>query len=137
MKYVKQKDYFIYNPKYTDLEQWASSLYCHVLPFLPHTIPVSEDDLTLLGDHNKENIQAVLTVTDLFHISKGNISKSLKTFKPLPHRLENVGISQGIIFYDDAISTTPESTIAALRTLKDVDTLFWEVKTAGTIFHTS
>ena len=35
-----------------------------------------------------------------------------------------MGISQGIIFYDDAISTTPESTIAALRTLKDVDTLF-------------
>ena len=124
VKYIKQEDYFIYNPKYKDLVAWASNLHCHTLQFLPHTIPVSENALTLLGDHNKENIQAALTVADLFHISKDDIIKALKTFKPLLHRLENVGTFHGITFYDDAISTTPESTIVALQTLKDVDTLF-------------
>jgi len=77
-----------------------------------------------LGDHNKENIQAALTAADLFHISKDDIIKALKTFKPLLHRLENVGTFHDITFYDDAISTTPESTIAALQTLKNVGTLF-------------
>ena len=80
--------------------------------------------MTLQGEHNKENIQAALAVTDLFHVSKEDVVKALKTFKPLPHRLENVGTFHDITFYDDAISTTPESTIAALQTLKEVDTLF-------------
>lgn len=124
VKYAKQDNYFIYNSKYKDLVQWASSAHCHTQSFIPHTIPVQGEDLTLQGEHNKENIQAALAVADLFHISKEDLVKALKTFKPLPHRLENVGTFHDIIFYDDAISTTPESTIAALQTLKDVDTLF-------------
>jgi len=121
---VKKEDYFIYNPKYPELKRWASGLHCHTLPFIPSSIPIADSGLSLQGEHNKENIQSAIMVAGLFHISKEDIVKALKTFKPLPHRLENVGTFQGITFYDDAISTTPESTIAALQTLKDVDTLF-------------
>lgn len=124
VKYTKQDDYFIYNPKYSDLVLWASHAHCHTQSFIPQTIPVRYEDLTLQGEHNMENIQAALAVTDLFHVSKEDVVKALKTFKPLPHRLENVGTFHDITFYDDAISTTPESTIAALQTLKNVDTLF-------------
>lgn len=124
VKYAKQDDYFIYNPKYKELVQWASNAQCHTQPFISQTIPLRSEDLTLQGEHNKENIQAALAVTDLFHVSKEDVIKALKTFKPLPHRLENVGAYHDITFYDDAISTTPESTIAALQTLKGVDTLF-------------
>ncbi|MBI4974161.1 UDP-N-acetylmuramoyl-L-alanine--D-glutamate ligase [Candidatus Roizmanbacteria bacterium] len=124
VKFVKPGDYFIYNPTYINLGQWASDLTCHTVPFLPHDIPASDDDLTIQGDHNRDNIQAALTVVDLFHISKDDTITALKTFKPLPHRLQNIGTFHDITFYDDAISTTPESTIAALQTLKDVDTLF-------------
>jgi len=34
----------------------------------------------------------------------------------LPHRLQLIGEYQGIRFYDDAISTTPDSTIEAIKT---------------------
>lgn len=40
---------------------------------------------------------------------------TLKTFGGLPHRLEIVGTFGDITYVDDAISTTPESTIAAVR----------------------
>ncbi|MFH1611237.1 MAG: cyanophycin synthetase, partial [Patescibacteria group bacterium] len=53
-----------------------------------------------------------------------SITKAIKKFKPLSHRLEAVGEYKGIKFIDDAISTTPESTIEALRSLKNVKTIF-------------
>ena len=40
-------------------------------------------------------------------------------FKGLPHRLQSIGIHHGIEWVDDAISTTPESTIAAIDALGD------------------
>jgi UDP-N-acetylmuramoylalanine--D-glutamate ligase len=51
------------------------------------------------------------------------ISDGIKTYKPLPHRLEAVGKYDKILFYNDSISTIPESTIAALKALENVDTL--------------
>jgi len=43
----------------------------------------------------------------------------------LPHRLQEVGEYGGIRWIDDAISTTPESTIEALKTYGDqIDTIF-------------
>lgn len=47
--------------------------------------------------------------------------EGLKTYKPLPHRLQFLGEKNGIKYYDDSISTICETTIQALNTLKDVD----------------
>jgi UDP-N-acetylmuramoylalanine-D-glutamate ligase len=41
----------------------------------------------------------------------------MEEFVGLPHRLERVTTKSEIIFYDDAISTTPESTVAAIRAI--------------------
>jgi len=49
---------------------------------------------------------------------------AVKKFKPLPHRLQMIGKFKEIIFYDDAISTTPESTILAIESLKQIGTIF-------------
>jgi len=48
---------------------------------------------------------------------------ALLTFKGLPHRIEFVGEFKGIEFYNDSISTIPESAIAAVKALRGVDTL--------------
>jgi len=60
----------------------------------------------------------------LFNIPTSTVKKALESFKPLPHRLEFIGEFKGIKFYDDAISTTPESTIMAIKALKKVGTIF-------------
>lgn len=80
---------------------------------------------SLLGEHNKYNVCAVLWVCDIIWISYEVLKNTLKTFNPLPHRLENIWIFNDITFIDDAISTTPESTIAAIKTFwSEIDTIF-------------
>lgn len=92
-------------------------------PFTKKTTVISDKGL-LIGDHNQQNIQAASKVVRLLNVSDSVISTAVKNFKPLPHRLEFVGTFRGVEFYDDAISTTPESTISAIKTLKDIDTIF-------------
>lgn len=60
----------------------------------------------------------------LFGVRDEDIISAVNNFIGLPHRLEFVGEYNGIKFYDDAISTTPESTIMAIKALKNIDTIF-------------
>jgi len=87
-------------------------------------IPVRDSEIPLIGVHNQKNIQAAISVARLLGVSKESISDAIKNFKPLPHRLEVVGESSGIKFIDDAISTTPESTIEAIKSIKNIKTIF-------------
>mgnify|MGYP001581244747 FL=1 len=87
-------------------------------------ISFKKNEIPLLGAHNLNNIKAAIKVARLFKISDSVIKKAIKNFKPLPHRLEFVGEFKGIKFYDDAISTTPESTIMAIKALKNIGTIF-------------
>ncbi|MBT6254003.1 UDP-N-acetylmuramoyl-L-alanine--D-glutamate ligase [Candidatus Uhrbacteria bacterium] len=75
--------------------------------------------IKLLGDHNKENVLLVLAVAKMLQIPYSHVEETVSRFTGLPHRLEAVVINHGISFYDDAISTTPESTIAAIRSFNE------------------
>lgn len=120
---VTSDDYFIYNPKFTELRSWAENSNCKTIPF-EQNLQINDEDIPLIGEHNKENIKAAITVAHLLNIDNNTITKAIKEFKPLPHRLELVGKFKEIIFYDDAISTTPQSTILAIESLKNVGTIF-------------
>ncbi len=90
----------------------------------PHSAKIPTKNIPLLGEHNRKNIQAAITVAHAMKIPNAAIVKAIEHFKPLRHRLEFVGTKNGIKFYDDAISTTPESTIMAINTLKNIATIF-------------
>lgn len=83
------------------------------------------EDRLLLGEHNIQNISLAIAVALKIWVPMEIIHEAIKTFTGLPHRLQFVAEVQGINFYDDAISTTPESTLEALKT-------FW--KRIGTLF---
>ncbi len=81
----------------------------------------------LLGQHNQENILWCIAIAKYIGIDDTTLYDAIAKFKGLNHRIEYVGTFADIKFYDDAISTTPESTIAAIKTLwDDIDTiLLW------------
>ncbi len=87
------------------------------------TVEINED-FPLKGEHNLLNVTAVIAALQCMdNINNLQVEKALDTFKGLEHRLERVGEFDGIIFYNDSISTIPQATVAAINALKDVDTI--------------
>ncbi len=66
-------------------------------------------------EHNLSNISTILWVCDILKIDLKVFQKTINNFSWLPHRLQNIWTYKWIIFIDDAISTTPESTIEWIR----------------------
>lgn len=95
-----------------------------VKPPFVESLPLEKSRIPLVGRHNMKNIQAAVKVARILNIPDSAIKKAVINFKPLPHRLEFVGEFSGIKFYDDAISTAPESTIMAIKSLKNIGTIF-------------
>ncbi len=80
-------------------------------------------DILLPGRHNLENVCATVMAAYLAGASKENIAWVLKTFKGLEHRLELVATINGVRYYDDSFSTTPETAIAAIQAFKEPEIL--------------
>ena len=88
-----------------------------------HFIKIPTDQIQLLGQHNYFDIGIAYAVCSLLKIEDTVFINGLKSYQPLPHRLQPLGEKEGIKYYDDSISTICETTIQALNTLKDVDTV--------------
>jgi UDP-N-acetylmuramoylalanine--D-glutamate ligase len=76
---------------------------------------VGEDEMTLLGLHNLRNAAGAWKVAEYLGVSEAIAADTIKKFQGLPHRLQSLGVHDGIEWIDDAISTTPHSTIEALE----------------------
>ena len=87
-------------------------------------ISLAQSEIPLLGAHNLENIKAAVKVAHLLNIPYKTINSAIKNFKPLHHRLELIATVNGVKFYDDAISTTPQSAIAAIKSIDNIGTIF-------------
>ena len=126
----------VYGPT---LQQYPQHLFSQVIPYgkgssyiwdiegyFTHNgqrlFPTQERNIP--GDHNLENITAIIALADVLGIPQNIVHKTIKEYKGLPHRLEELGTYGGIRRIDDAISTTPESTIEAIRTFgEEIDTI--------------
>ena len=79
---------------------------------------INASEILLPGKHNLENVCAAAVAATVSGVSKDNIVSVLKTFKGLEHRLELVDTINGVKYYDDSFSTTPETAIAAIHAFK-------------------
>ena len=69
----------------------------------------------LRGFHNAQNIAAAIQVAKILAIKDQVILEAISNYKGLEHRLEFVVERNGIKFYNDSIGTTPESSLAAIK----------------------
>jgi UDP-N-acetylmuramoylalanine--D-glutamate ligase len=79
------------------------------------------DGLPVRGAHNARNACAALAAIELLGMDARAAAGSLRTFRPLPHRLTRLGTRDGIEWIDDSISTTPDAALAALESLRGRD----------------
>jgi len=78
---------------------------------------------TLAGKHNLINIECALLAVSEVGVDIEKAIDSLDSFMGLPHRLEFIGEFGGVSFINDSISTVPESAIAAVKAIDNVDIL--------------
>ncbi|MGE0480269.1 MAG: UDP-N-acetylmuramoyl-L-alanine--D-glutamate ligase [Phycisphaerae bacterium] len=71
--------------------------------------------LRVPGRHNLENAAAALLVSELLGIEADAAIAALASFAGLPHRLQRVVERDGVTYFNDSKSTTPESAITALN----------------------
>lgn len=76
-------------------------------------------DLRLRGAHNLANAVAAAAIAAASGISPDAIACAIDAFRGVPHRLELVGKSNSISYYNDSIATTPERTLAGLRSFEE------------------
>lgn len=91
--------------------------------FTPHRIHVPARSIKLFGRHNYYNIAVAYAIGKLLQISDGDFLKGLKSYQPLPHRMEFIGEWDGVKYFDDSISTVCQTTIQAINSLPDVNTV--------------
>jgi UDP-N-acetylmuramoylalanine--D-glutamate ligase len=81
---------------------------------------VRRQDVPLRGAHNALNVAAALGAVEAAGHAPPPHPHAHTGQQPLPHRLQTVHTSQdGVEWVDDSISTTPESTIAALEAFQE------------------
>jgi len=98
--FQKKNDYLIYNSKDKIVSKTAKK--------------TKAQKIAIKGKYYDLDIEAAKKVANIFKIPKKTVEKAIKKFKFLPHRLEFVGKFKGIEFYNDSLSTIPQSAIEAL-----------------------
>ena len=75
------------------------------------------DALRIRGRHNASNALAALALAAAAGCPLGPILYGLREYRGEPHRVEPVGILNGVEFFDDSKGTNVGATVAALRGL--------------------
>jgi UDP-N-acetylmuramoylalanine--D-glutamate ligase len=82
-------------------------------PVLPIT------DIRLRGRHNLANAVMACAIAAEAGFPVDAMARAIRTFSGVPHRLDIVGRAAGAIWVNDSIATSPERTIAGLRSFTE------------------
>lgn len=122
-----EDDYFIYNSEDPLINKLIETYPVNgqKVNFSSELFKMLPADLqfNLPGAHNRINASIAAAASAIQGVPSEAIIESISTFKPLEHRLQYVGSFGGRKFYNDSISTIPEAAIAAIESLKPVDTI--------------
>lgn len=81
-------------------------------------LPKKVNNVRILGEHNQANIGAAWQVGKIFGVPDVISITAIQNFRGVPDRLEKIRMYKNRTFYNDTTATTPDATIAALRSFK-------------------
>jgi UDP-N-acetylmuramoylalanine--D-glutamate ligase len=93
-----------------DLGEWQSctSAHCVVGPEPP------EGELTVPGEHNRTNAALAVEACTRLGLSRSACVEAVRSFPGLEHRLKLVHQVNGVRYFDDSKSTTPDSAMRGI-----------------------
>lgn len=80
---------------------------------------IARADVPLRGEHNLANVLQATALTSMLGAPDEAIASAVREFVGVPHRLEPVATIGGVLWVNDSIATTPERTLAGLRSYSE------------------
>ncbi len=78
---------------------------------------ISQDSLSLKGEHNVYNTLFAICVSKLLGVDNQSIVSALTNFKGVKHRMELIANIAGVEYYNDSKATNTASTITAIENI--------------------
>lgn len=76
---------------------------------------IQTSEIPLHGVHNQENVMSSMLIGFLFNIPTQEVRDTIKAFRGLEHRLEEVASLQSVVFYNDSKATNVGATLKSLQ----------------------
>jgi UDP-N-acetylmuramoylalanine--D-glutamate ligase len=73
------------------------------------------DELRIRGAHNVSNALAAAAAAFAIGVSAEHLREGLKSFAPVPNRLEPVGMVDGVEWFNDSKATNPDAVLKAVQ----------------------
>ena len=111
----------------------------HQLGFLSNDVfesVIAENELPIPGAHNTSNALAAILAISPFIDDPAAIGSALKSFQPVPHRIEFVATVKGMRFYNDSKATNVASTAVAIQSFNAPEWVILGGKDKGGEFYT-
>ena len=80
---------------------------------------IEREAIPLRGVHNVANVVTAVGVAAQLGVEDGAAARAIGAFRGVPHRLEVVARARGVTWVNDSIATTPERTLAGLRSFDE------------------
>ena len=119
------------------VSSWASGLRAHVVQFSTEReleeglflrgidlvsrtkdgerVLVTRDEMRLRGTHNVENVLAAMAAGLACGAAPASLRETVKRFRPVEHRLEEVAEISGVRFFNDSKATSVDATMKAME----------------------
>lgn len=111
------EDYFFYGNDVPSINTRANKR------MISYNMPL-HFDMSLSGKHNQFNARFVYTIcTELYGCSDRKCRQTIENFEGLSHRMQFVANVDGVDYYNDSISTIPQATIEAIKSIPNVKTV--------------
>jgi UDP-N-acetylmuramoylalanine--D-glutamate ligase len=90
----------------------------HIVYGASHIVPL--DEVPLPGLPGLEDTAAAAGAALSYGVDGAAVRRAIREFRSLHHRLEVVGVVDGVTYIDDSKATNPHATLSAVETLENV-----------------